>query len=208
MEPNLSEREIAGQLSHRLIHRGVQVVHIGVAADGRSRLYRQYGFTSTPIRKHAVLSITGRKYGLCATATRTISFGAPEQALRKEHDAACKISATYVASTWPDALPREVLMAGRRVYQLTDFEHEWRLCPQGQISGRAPVEQMLTPGMDDLFQAGWALTWRASVGAASSCDTYLVSDSGPQLITTTEFWPLKRIRVQGADLTRPDILQR
>ena len=107
MQPNETEREIAGQLSHRLIHRGVQVVQIGVAADGRSRLYRQYGFTSTPIRKHAVLTLTGRKYGLCVTASRSISFGPPEQAFQKEHDACCKIRATYVAATWPDgAAPR------------------------------------------------------------------------------------------------------
>jgi Xaa-Pro aminopeptidase len=31
-----SEREIAGHLSHRLLHRGVQPLHVGVAADGRS----------------------------------------------------------------------------------------------------------------------------------------------------------------------------
>src|SRR5262249_7708788 len=38
---NETEREVAGQLSHRLLHRGVQPVHVGVAADGRSRLYRR-----------------------------------------------------------------------------------------------------------------------------------------------------------------------
>jgi Xaa-Pro aminopeptidase len=208
MEQNESEREIAAQLSHRLLHRGVQPQAIGVAADGRSRLYRQFGFTSTPIRRYAVLTITGRKYGLYATATRCVSFGPPDPALRQEHDATCKISATYLASTWPDAVPREILTAGRRVYQLTGFEHEWLLCPQGHVTGRAPVELTLTPQTTDLFQVGWAVTWRASVGAALSCDTYLVTESGPQAITPTEAWPLKRIRVQGADFIRPDILQR
>jgi Xaa-Pro aminopeptidase len=208
MEPDDTEREIAGQLSHRMLHRGVQPMLLGVAADGRSRLYRQYGFTSTPIRHYAVLSVTGRKYGLCAMASRCVSFGPPDAGLRNEHDATCKISATYLASTWPDAVPREILTAGRRIYQLTGFEHEWLLCPQGHVTGRSPVELTLTPQTAELFQASWAVTWRASVGAASSCDTYLVSDSGPQAVTPTEAWPLKRIRVQGADFVRPDILQR
>ena len=94
-------------------------------------------------------------------------------------------------------LGREILGAGRRVYGLTGFEHEWRLAPQGHIIGRAPVEMDLMPATEELFQAGWAVTWSASVGAASSCDTFLITDQGPRVVTPTEIWPLKRIRIQG-----------
>jgi Xaa-Pro aminopeptidase len=203
-----SEREVAGQITHRLIHRGALPLHVGVAADGRSRLYREFGFTSTPINRYAVLSVTARKYGLCATATRSVSFGPPEDVFRAEHNASCKVGATYVASTWPDALPREILGAGRRVYALTGYEHEWRQAPQGHVTGRTPVELALTPNTEELFQAGWSVTWSAGVGAARSCDTFLVTDAGPRVVTPTEPWPLKRIRIQGADFVRPDILQR
>jgi Xaa-Pro dipeptidase len=203
-----TEREIAGQLSHRLLHRGAQPLHIEVAADGRSRSYRQCGFTSAPVRHYCVLSVTARKYGLCAMASRAVCFGEPEPQFRKEHDAACKISATYLASSWPDAVPRQIFTTGRRVYLVTGFEHEWRLCPQGHVTGRLPIELNLTPQTQDLFRAGWPITWRASVGAAFSCDTLLVSDEGPRVITPTEVWPLKRIRVQGADFFRPDLLLR
>src|SRR6202035_2959665 len=109
-------------------------------ADGRSRVYREFGFTSTPIESYAILTATARKYGLCATASRSVSFGALDAQFKAEHSAACKVCATYLASTWPDALPREILGAGRRVYALTGYEHEWRLCPQGHVTGRAPVE--------------------------------------------------------------------
>jgi Xaa-Pro dipeptidase len=203
-----SEREVAAQISHRLIHRGALPVHVGVAADGRSRVYRQFGFTAVPVQKYAVLSVTARKYGLCVTASRSVSFGPAEDDFRAEHNAVCKVGATYLASTWPDALPREILAAGRRVYALTGHEHEWRLGPQGHVTGRSPVELTLTPITEDLFQAGWAVAWTAAVGAARSCDTFLVADEGPRVVTPTEPWPLKRIRIQGADFVRPDILQR
>ena len=203
-----TERELAGQLSHRLMHRGVLPLHVGVAADGRSRLYRQFGFTSLPVRKYAVLTVTARKYGLTATACRAVCFGAPEPEQRNEQDAVCKIGATYLASTWPDAVPREILAAGRRVYQVSGFEHDWTLCPQGHITGRSVVELPLLPATEELFQAGWAVTWRASAGAALGCDTFLVTDKGPEVLTLPEAWPLKRIRIQGADFLRPDVLQR
>ncbi len=208
LAPNDTEREAAGQLHHRLVHRGTQPVLVQVAADGRSRRYRQCGYTAVPIQRYCVLTVTARKYGLCVTASRSLCFGDPDLAFRKEHDAACKVSATYIASSWPDAMPRQILATGRYVYQLTGFEHEWRLSPQGYITGRAPVELSLTPETQELFQADWPVTWHASVGAAFSCDTFLVSIDGPVSVTPTEVWPLKRIRVQGAEFFRPDLLLR
>src|SRR5262249_7045910 len=151
-------------------------------ADGRSRQYRQGGFTATPIRQYAVLTATARKYGLCATTSRAVCFGPPGQTFAKEHDTACKGSATYLARSRPDAVPREVLYLGRRVYLLTEYEHEWRLSPQGHVTGRSPVELALLPKTEDVFQPGWAVTWQARVGAASSCDTFLVAEDGPRVI--------------------------
>jgi Xaa-Pro aminopeptidase len=203
-----TEREVAGQISHRLLHRGVHSLHIGVAADGRSRLYRQHGFTPTPIKQYVVLTATARKYGLTATASRSVCFGEAPADLRQDQNAVCRVSASYLASTWTDAVPREILLAGRRIYLISGYEHEWMLSPQGHITGRATVELPFTPQTEELFQPGWAITWRSSAGAACSCDTFLVTDKGPKLLTPTEVWPLKRIRIQGADCIRPDVLQR
>jgi Xaa-Pro aminopeptidase len=203
-----SEREIAGHLSHRLIHRGVQAKHIGVAADGRSRLYRHFGYTPTLVRHYAVITATGQKYGLTATATRAVCFGAIPDDFVKDHNAVCRVSASYLASTWPDAVPREILLAGRRIYLISGYEHEWLLGPQGFVTGRSPVELNMTPQTEELFQAGWSVTWNAVAGAAASCDTFLITDQGPQVMTPPESWPLKRIRIQGAEFVRPDILSR
>jgi Xaa-Pro aminopeptidase len=203
-----SEREVAGQLSHRLLHRGAHAVHVGVAADGRSRLYRRFGFTPTPVERYAVVTATARKYGLTLTASRSVCFGTPSDELRQDVNAVCRVSASYLASTWTDAVPREVLLAGRRIYLISGYEHEWLLAPQGHVLGRSPVELPLTPSTEELFQHGWAVTWSASAGAAVSCDSFLVTDQGPKLLTPTEVWPLKRIRVQGAECVRPDVLQR
>ncbi|HZU37896.1 MAG TPA: M24 family metallopeptidase [Gemmataceae bacterium] len=208
LTPRLTEREIAGQISHRLLHRGAQPLIISVAGDGRSAVYRHCGFTDVPVRRHAVLFASMRKYGLCVSASRSVCFDAPDPTLKKQHDAVSKIVATYVASSWPDAGPREILGLGRRVYLITGFEHEWLGCPQGYITGRRQVETLLMPQTDQLFQAGWAVTWRATAGAATSCDTFLITDKGPEWLTIPETWPLQRIRVQGADFLRPFIHER
>ncbi|MCS6851436.1 MAG: hypothetical protein NZ700_09755 [Gemmataceae bacterium] len=208
LAPKETERDVAGQIGHRLLRRGAEPVAIMVAADGRSRRYRRGGFTTASIQQYCLLQVTARKYGLYVTASRAVSFGLPDPAFRQEFDAACRISATYIASTWPDAGPREILLAGQRIYQVCGYEHDWRLALPGYVTGRAAVESSLTPAVTELLQAGWAVTWQASVGAALSSDTVLVSAKGPMLLTPAKGWPLKRIRVSGANLDRPDILQR
>ena len=103
--------------------------------------------------------------------------------LRKEHDAACKVSATYVASSWPDSVPRAILAGGQRIYQLVGAESEFYLAPQGHVIGRLPVELLFTPHVEELLQNNWAVCWHAGVGAAVSCDTFLLTEEGPRAIT-------------------------
>jgi Xaa-Pro aminopeptidase len=208
LSPKETEREVAGQVAHRLMHRGAQPLHIGVAADRRACLYRNAGYTSIQVQKYALLTATARKYGLTATASRGVCFGPPDPELRQEQNSVCRVSASYLASTWPNAVPRQVLQAGRRIYELSGFEHEWRQAPQGYITGRLAVELPLLPDTEELFQPGWVVTWNVTAGAASSCDTFLITDEGPKSLTSVETWPVKRIRIQGAELIRPDILQR
>ena len=194
-----TEREVAGQLAHRLIHRGVLPVHVGVAADGRSRHYRRHGFTAAPVSRHAVLTATGRKYGLHATAARTVCFGEPPDDLRAEVNAVCRVTAGYVAATWPDAVPREVLLAGRRIYLLSGHEHEWLLAPQGHVTGPAG-------GRGAVHAAPRSCCSRLGGGVAGhgrgggQLPTRSWSrEEGARPVTPTEIWPLKRIRIQGAE---------
>jgi Xaa-Pro dipeptidase len=208
IEPGETEREAAGQVSHRLIHRGAHPLVISIAAEDRYRIYRHSGFTSAPIQTYCVLRATARKYGLYATASRSFCFGQPSARIRADHDTACKVSATYVASSWPDAMPKQILVTGRRVYQVSGAEHEWQLNPQGYVIGRSPAELPLTPQTEDLLQSGWAVTWCAASGAGASCDTFLLDEDGPRSVTAADNWPLKKIRIQGAEFVRPDLLVR
>src|SRR5262249_25187770 len=196
------------QRGHRLLHGGAYRVSITVPANDQGRLYRQSGFTAMPIERYCVLTATARKYGLHVTASRAVSFGRLDDRLREESEAASKIAATYVGATWAAAVPQAVLNTARNAYLLSGFEHEWRLCPQGFVTGRAPVELALLPRTPDLLQLSWAITWQASVGAALNCDTYLITSHGPELVTLTEAWPLKRIRFHGADIFQPGPLER
>jgi hypothetical protein len=76
------------------------------------------------------------------------------------------------------------------------------------VTGRAAVEQPFLPTTEDLLQTHWAVTWRASVGAGVSCDTYLITEKGPEIVTPAQSWPLMRIRYHGADILQPCPLEK
>jgi hypothetical protein len=154
------------------------------------------------------LTVTARKYGLFVTASRSVCFGELPAEFRQDHNAVSKVSAGYLAATWPDAVPREILLAGRRIYLISGYEHEWQQSPQGHLTGRSAIEMPIMPQTEELFQAGWSISWNASAGAAVSADTFLITEQGPKIATPTEAWPLKRIRIQGAEFVRPDVLTR
>lgn len=181
---------------------------ISVAADGRLREYRRHGFTSAPVERYAVLTCTARKYGLYVTASRTFCFGPADDQLRKEYLTACKVAATLIASTWPDASLKEMFNAARRVYLLTGFEHEWRLCPQGWISGRAPVEMPILPDTPALLQSGWMTTWGPTVGGTACMDSFLVTENGAERLTPCDHWPLVSLRISGMEVVTPNLLER
>ena len=69
------EADVAGHLAHRLLREGVVPVDLRVASDDRLARYRQPTFKAAPILKRATIAITGRRFGLCASVTRTVSFG-------------------------------------------------------------------------------------------------------------------------------------
>jgi Xaa-Pro aminopeptidase len=208
LRPNESEEEAAGMLAHRVVHHGADVLAVGVAADGRSRRYRQFGFAAAAIRRYCVLTVTARKHGLCLSASRAMSFGTVDAQFRQEFNVATLVAATYITTTWPDSGAREILSAGKRIYKANNFEHEWLARPQGHITGRAPVELNLKPSCEELLQPNWVVAWHPSVGAALVCDTFLVTPSGPKVVTPTENWPLKKIAVQGVTIALPELLQR
>jgi Xaa-Pro aminopeptidase len=208
-QPGETERELAAQVAHRLYRRGALPVAVSVTADGRARTYRRHGFTSAPIQTSATINVTARKYGLHATAARTFTFGMADETLKKEHLTACRVAANYASATWPNAVPKELLASGRRIYRSQGFEHEWDLAPQGYVTGRTPVEQPFEPELAAVLGANWAVTWTPSAGAAVCCDTYLVrEEEGPLLITPTESWPLVGVRISGLQLECPNILER
>src|SRR5262249_19664338 len=144
------------------------------------------------------------KYGLHATASRTVSFGPPNDP--HEAETATRVFATRFAASIPGSTTKTVFDAGQEFATAQEFPHEWRLNSAGHLTGWLPVEDALKPTNVEPLESGWALTLTASIGAALCQESLLIGESPPFCITSPEDWPIKRLHVQGISVEVPDIL--
>lgn len=202
------EADVAGHLAHRLIREGVAPVDLRVASDDRLGRFRQPTFKAAPILKKATIAVTGRRHGLCASVTRTVSFGPPEDDFRANHTLAAMVDATCIFFSRPGEPISEVFRRARRIYEKFDAPHEWTLDYQGVLIGYSPREALLTPDSPITLEPNMAVCWSPSVGSARSEDTIVVDSRGFEVVTAAQDWPQVEVAVKGYGLPRPAILER
>jgi Xaa-Pro aminopeptidase len=203
-----TEAHIAGHLAHRLLREGVTPVCIRVAGDDRLERFRQPTFKAAPIHKRATVAAIGRRHGLCAAVTRTVSFGKVDDAFRADHTLAAMVDATCIYFSRPGEPISEVFRRAKRIYEKFDHPHEWTLDYQGAQTGYSPREMVLRPDCETKLAHGTAVCWSPSVNSARSEDTVVVDDRGYEVVTEAQHWPKIEVQVKGYTLPRPGILER
>ena len=203
-----TEAHIAGHLSHRLLREGVTPVSLRVAGDDRLERFRQPNFKAAAIHNRATVAAVGRRHGLCAAVTRTVSFGKVDDDFRADHTLAAMVDATCIFFSRPGEAICEVFRRAKRIYEKFDHPHEWTLDYQGAQIGYSPREMVLRPDLTTKLAHGTAVCWSPSVNSARSEDTMVVDDRGYEVVTEAQNWPKIEVQVKGYTLPRPAILER
>ena len=203
-----TEAHVAGHLAHRLLREGVTPVSLRVAGDDRLERYRQPTYKSAEIHRRATIAAVGRRFGLCAAVTRTVSFGPVDASFRADHTLAAMVGATCIYFSRPDEAVAEVFHRAKRIYEKFDHPHEWTLDYQGAQIGYAPREMAFRPDCPAKLAHGMAVCWSPTVGSARSEDTVVVDARGFEVVTEAQDWPKIDVTVKGFALPRPGVLER
>lgn len=203
-----TEADVAGQLAHRLLKRSIEPVQLYVAADDRAAQFRHPVFKDHPIKGRCLISVFGRRHGLCAGATRIVSFEKPPAALLEQYNLASMLDATYIYFSTPNEVAAEVFRRALRIYEKFGSPHEWILCDQGGVVGYSANELPLRPDSQFRLRENMALSWNPTIGAARSQDTVIIDDHGFEVVTAVQRWPLTTVSIRGQSVERPGILVR
>lgn len=208
LQPGDSEEKVAGMLSQAAIVAGLTPMVVLVAADDRAFQYRHPLPTGKRIDRYVLMSISSQKYGLWASATRLVHFGAVPRDLQRRYEVAARVDATLISATVPGAKVKDILGRGIEAYEELGFPNEWKNHHQGGLAGYASREYRATPVSEETVAEGQAYAWNPTVAGAKSEDTILVENNGLRVITVSGNFPLKKIDSQGFAIERPDILVR
>jgi len=202
------EADVAGHLAHRLLREAVVPVDLRVSADDRPARYRRPTFKAAPIQRRATITVTGRRHGLCASVTRTVSFGPVDEELRARLGVAAMVDATCIYFSRPGERVAGIFRRARRIFEKCGYPHEWTLDYLGFIVGYTPREALLRPDSPLVLTNGMAVHWCPSVGPVRSGDTLVADARGFELITASRNWPQLDVAVRGFVIPRPGILER
>ncbi|MGL6008803.1 MAG: M24 family metallopeptidase [Culicoidibacterales bacterium] len=204
LTPGMSEHEVEAEIAKACLMQGIHPQVILVSSDERLMQYRHPMPTAKKINKQVMLVLCGERSGLVANVTRLVHFGELPASLAENQQQVAVISATMMQATTPGTDVKTILQAGISAYRAIGKSNDWQILHQGGLAGYATREYLVTLATASTVQVNQAYAWNPMLPGVKCEDTFLVSESGIEILTQTKNWPT--IEVFG--MKRPAILVR
>ncbi len=193
LAPGMTERDVVARVQGALRAAGVDLPVALVAGERRFGSVRHPLATDLPFGGLGLLVVCAMRFGLVASLSRTVAFGAvPERAAAAQRRV-WRVEAAMLAASRVAAAGRDVLAAARSAYADVGEPAAWEEHHQGGPAGYLPREWLATPDEGRGLQAGMALAWNPSLPWGKSEDTFLLEESGLRNLTWDDRWPHETI---------------
>jgi len=206
VNPGDSEAEITGELAKLLWIDRIDQVGFQAAADDRVYKYRHPIPTERKIEKYVMLCVMSRKWGLHTTITRLLSFGELPSKLRKQYQDNVFIECSMIAATRPGVKTSNVFIKAKDLYEELGYKGEWKLHHQGGAMGYDIRDYICNAQSSELVQENQCFCWNPSISGTKSEDGFIALKEGFVFITKPVLFPTLKIKLEGIEFIRPDIL--
>jgi Xaa-Pro aminopeptidase len=157
-----------------------------VGGDERIELFRHPIPSDAVVSRRALLAISAVRAGLYANVTRIVELEAPGEELERRLGACAEILARMRnEATQPGRTLADAFEDCRRFYADAGYADEWRLHHQGGVTGYASREVIATPNTHERIESGMAFAWNPSVTGAKAEETFVLTESGPEVVAGT-----------------------
>lgn len=185
VEEGMSEHEAAAALASACRKRALTATVLLAAADERIAQHRHPVPVGVPIERRVMLVASAERGGLYANLTRIVELDEPDP----EHVHRMSVCSQILERMREDATRPGRTLADAfadcgRFYAEAGFSDEWRLHHQGGLTGYGSRELIATPRTDDVIEPGQAFAWNPSVTGAKAEETFVLTETGPEVIAT------------------------
>lgn len=184
LRPDMSEYEAAANLARACRERSLFAPVLLAAADDRIVRHRHPLPRGKAIERRAMLVVSAERAGLYANVTRIVDLEEPDAELERRSEACDTILRRMrEEATRPGRTLGDAFGDCRRFYAEAGFPDEWRLHHQGGMTGYASREIIAAPATQQEMRVGQAFAWNPSITGAKSEETFILTESGPEIIT-------------------------
>ncbi len=209
MEPNTSEAEIAGEIAHRSMKRGIVPVQIQIFADERLRRYRHWSFGNGVINNKCTINFIARKKGIHFALSRTVSFTTPTQQQRQEYQQAGEVLAETLPLLNSGTTSERIWQELKKICKEKKLGNQWRAAEFAWQLGYRHPEQVFKPRNDQVFSSSTAWYWQTLAGSTMIGHSFLIGKEISQTWGVSDRWPMREFTTpQGESLLLPEILER
>lgn len=205
-KPGDTEAEIAGKISAELWKYRIDPTGFMVASDERARLYRHPIPTMKKIEKYVMVSVNARYKGLITTVTRMVYFGKIPEDFLRQYRQNVKIECVMIEKTKIGEKMNLPVLSAIEEYKKYGYPDEWKLHHQGGAMGYYARDVRVTPSCEEIIRKNQAFCWNPTISGTKSEDGFIVTESGPVMITKPFVFPRIEIEINGTKFIRPDIL--
>jgi Xaa-Pro dipeptidase len=206
LKPGMTEREIEAQIVNALMKRGLRPTVLLIGTDDRIMRFRHALPSDRALQKYGMVNICAKRWGLIASVTRFVHFGALDSELKKRMRAVAAVNSRYSDALKPGAKISEIFRQATEWYAEVGYPGEWKFHHQGGATGYNEREYLVAPDSTEIVLEHQAFAMNPTVQGTKAEDTILVRQEQAENLSTTPDWPRIHVKQGGLVYDQPDIL--
>jgi Xaa-Pro dipeptidase len=206
LQPGMTEREIETQIANALMKRGIRPTVLLVGTDNRVMRFRHALPSDRALQKYGMVNICAKRWGLIASVTRFVNFGALDAELKKRLHASAVVNSKYSHALKPGAKISDVFQQATEWYAELGYPGEWKFHHQGGATGYGEREYLVAPDSTEIVLEHQAFAMNPTVQGTKAEDTILVQRTQAENLTSTPDWPKINVELDGMVYESADVL--
>jgi antitoxin VapB len=206
LEPGDTEYEMEGEVARLLLAEGILPSVLLMAVDERILSYKHAVARGAELKRFGMINLCTRKWGLAASITRFVHFGAMPAELVRGFEVAAQVNAELLHATRDGATGAKLYKVAAATYAAAGFPGEEKLHHQGGPCGYSERDWVATPDGQQVVTTPQAFAWNPSCRGGKVEDTVLVSELGAEVLTETLELPVVETPVGGISYRSAGVL--
>jgi len=190
LTPGVSEQEMAARTASAMLERGIAPTVLLMGVDERIRKYKHAVPRSGRLERYGMVNLCARKWGLVASITRFVHFGAVPSEVNESFITAARIHSELLHATRSGTSSAQLFEVAKNAYSLAGAADEIELHHQGGPCGYCERDWLIKPGGADRVVLPQAFAYNPSLRGAKIEDTALVTAKEVEILTDTPSLPV------------------